>query len=106
ATPRRAAVNSLGVGGTNAHLIVEEPPSAGSSGPARAWQALLLSARTPAALETVTDNLAVYLRANPDVSVADVGYTLAVGRHAFEHRRALIWQDAGDVREILERRNP
>src|SRR5205085_6346657 len=50
-TPRRAGVNSFGVGGTNAHIVLEEAPPVEPSGPSRPWQLLLLSARTDAALE-------------------------------------------------------
>src|SRR5207248_3187364 len=107
ATPRRAAVNSLGVGGTNAHVILEEPPSQEvGMRTSRAWQTLLLSARTPSALEALTDNLAAYLRANPAASLADVSYTPAVGRHAFEYRRALVCSSVADALQALEARDP
>src|SRR5579875_2846674 len=56
--PRRAGVNSFGLGGTNAHVVLEEAPPPPPSGPARPWQLLLLSARTPSALEQQCQRLA------------------------------------------------
>ncbi|HLP88083.1 MAG TPA: SDR family NAD(P)-dependent oxidoreductase [Nostocaceae cyanobacterium] len=90
--PRRAGVSSFGVGGTNAHVILEEAPTMTAS-PGRPWQVLLLSARTEAALATATANLAGHLQNHPDLSLADVAYTLAVGRKTFDHRRVLVCQD-------------
>src|SRR5690606_23848990 len=55
--PRRALVCSLGVGGTNAHAIVEEPPAAAPSGPSRPVQLIVVSARSEQGLETATDRL-------------------------------------------------
>src|SRR6185369_11396948 len=65
-TPRRAGVSSFGMGGTNAHVVLEEAPEPEPSGPSRDWQILVLSARTPEALEAATDNLAGYLDAEPE----------------------------------------
>ncbi|MCP4655699.1 MAG: polyketide synthase, partial [bacterium] len=59
--PRRAGVSAFGIGGTNAHAILEQAPPAESSGPGRPWQLLALSARSTSALEAVTDNLAQHL---------------------------------------------
>ena len=84
--PRRAGVSSFGIGGTNAHVILEEAPAAAASGPSRSWQLLLLSAKTRAALDRATANLANYLQQYPDANLADVAYTLQVGRRGFEHR--------------------
>lgn len=104
--PRRAGVNSLGMGGTNAHVIVEEPPERPPSGPSRPWQLLLLSARTESALDMATVNLAHYLRQNPDANLADIAYTLQVGRRGFEHRRMVVGQGIADTLEMLESANP
>ncbi|MBV9790075.1 MAG: SDR family oxidoreductase [Chloroflexi bacterium] len=101
-TPRRAAVNSLGVGGTNAHVIVEEPPSQAAHSPSRSYQLLLLSARTPAALDSATANLASFLRSNPETSLADVAHTLQVGRRGFEQRRMLVVRDAAEAVTLLD----
>ena len=88
--PRRAAVSAFGIGGTNAHAILEEAPEAEPSGPSRPWQMLLLSAKTETALEHLTDNLAVHLEEHPDLPLADVAYTLQVGRRELERRRFLV----------------
>ena len=66
--PRRAGVSSFGMGGTNAHVVLEQPPSPSPSGPSGPWQLLVLSAKTPAALDAMTDRLAAYLRAHPELS--------------------------------------
>ena len=88
--PRRAGVSSFGVGGTNAHIILEEAPAVSAAPPKRSQELLLLSAKTPAALETVTVNLANYLKRHPKISLADVAYTLQVGRKAFDYRRTVV----------------
>ncbi|HSK79450.1 MAG TPA: amino acid adenylation domain-containing protein, partial [Thermoanaerobaculia bacterium] len=103
--PRRAGVSSFGLGGTNAHVVLEEAPPAEPSGESRPWQLLLLSARTPAALERATDNLAAHLEANPDQSLADVAYTLRAGRGLFAHRRAVAAATAPEAAEALRSRD-
>jgi amino acid adenylation domain-containing protein len=105
-TPRRAGVSSFGIGGTNAHVVLEEAPPPEPSGPSRPRQLLLLSARTPAALEEATDRLAAFLEENPSVVLADAAYTLRVGRHPFEHRRALVGADGVEAASALRRREP
>lgn len=89
-SPRRAGVSSFGIGGTNAHVVLEEAPPAEPRGESREWQLLLLSARTEAALDKASSNLASYLRQNPAVDIADVAFTLKTGRRAFNYRRALV----------------
>ncbi|MYT14312.1 Acyl transferase domain-containing protein [Streptomyces sp. SceaMP-e96] len=97
ATPRRIGVSSFGIGGTNAHVVLEESPAAGpapepvANGPAADRpQLLLLSARTPQALEAATDRLAGRF-AGPDApEVADAAYTLQTGRRPMRHRRAVL----------------
>jgi amino acid adenylation domain-containing protein len=62
---------------------------------------LLLSARTESALEKMTGNLVDYLKNNPGVNLADVAYTLQVGRRAFSHRRMLVCSDSDEAVEAL-----
>ncbi len=103
---RYAAVNSLGVGGTNAHVIVEEAPAPRPSSASRSYQLLLLSAHTPTALEAATRNLHDFLQANPDLPLADVAHTLQVGRRMFEYRRALVCRDHEDACRLLRGESP
>ncbi|HHO59211.1 MAG TPA: acyltransferase domain-containing protein, partial [Thiotrichales bacterium] len=104
--PRRAGVSSFGIGGTNVHVVLEEAPVIDASTPAQDWQLLLLSARTATALETMTDNLHDFLRASPGVNLADVAYTLQLGRQTFTHRRAILCRDVADAIDVLASRNP
>lgn len=91
-SPRRAGVSSFGMGGTNAHIVLEEwdtqPERDRPS--TRDQQLLLLSAKTPTALETATTNLINHLEQHPDLNREDAAYTLAVGRKAFKHRRIAV----------------
>jgi acyl transferase domain-containing protein len=100
--PRRAGVSAFGIGGTNAHVVIEEAPAVEASGPSRPWQLLLLSAKTEPALEIATTDLAEYLEQQPDVNLADVAFTLQVGRKEFNHRRVLVCQDLTDAVRTLE----
>ncbi|TCS39448.1 acyl transferase domain-containing protein [Paucimonas lemoignei] len=90
--PARAGVSSLGIGGTNAHIVLEEPPETESS-ESRPWQLLVLSAKTPAALDRMTDNLADWMKHADSEKLADAAYTLQVGRKPFAFRRAFVLQD-------------
>ncbi len=104
--PRRAGVSAFGMGGTNAHVILEEAPPAAPAGPSRPWQVLSFSARTPAALERMTDELSAHLTAHPEKDLADIAFTLRVGRRAFRHRRALVAATAAEAAEALAVRDP
>ncbi|WP_394831336.1 acyltransferase domain-containing protein [Pendulispora rubella] len=104
--PRRAAVSAFGVGGTNAHVILEEPCLRAPSDPATDWQLVLLSAKSETALQQSTSNLLGYLEAHPDANLADVAHTLQVGRKAFEHRRAVVCRDTRDAVATLRAMPP
>ncbi len=113
--PRRAAVSSFGYSGTNAHLILEQPPEpAGGPGeesgdgdspevapvgvPALIAPApLLLSAKSEGALAEQAERLRSHLESNPDLELADVAHSLATTRTSFEHRAVAV----GGEREQL-----
>ncbi|NEQ47691.1 MAG: acyltransferase domain-containing protein [Leptolyngbya sp. SIOISBB] len=121
---RRAGVSSFGIGGTNVHVVLEEGPEgkgnreqgtgnreelATNSQPPIThdqWletdidlpaQLLLLSAKSEAALEAATANLTAYLERQPRPDLADIAYTLQVGRRPFNHRRVLVCQSGLDA---------
>jgi acyl transferase domain-containing protein len=100
--PALAGVSSLSISGANAHVVVEEAPTVEPVGGVRPWHLLLLSAQTKSALETATANLANYLRQTPQPQLADVAYTLQVGRSAFDHRRFVVCQGIEDAVNALE----
>jgi non-ribosomal peptide synthase protein (TIGR01720 family) len=99
AYPLRAAVSALGIGGTNAHVILEEPPEEVVSSESRDWQLLLLSAKNPASLDRMTENLSEWLTRHPQSNLADVAYTLQVGRVPFACKRGFVVQK-GDMQAI------
>jgi surfactin synthase thioesterase subunit/acyl carrier protein len=100
--PRRAGVSSFGMGGTNAHVVLEQPPPPSPSGPSGPWQLLVLSAKTPTALDAMTDRLAAHLRAHPELSLPDVAWTLQVGRREHPHRRYAVVHGSEDALRVLE----
>ncbi len=99
--PRRALVASLGVGGPNAPAVIEQPPAAVPSGPSRAAQLFVLSARTPESLAAAVEKLSRHLQDHPALPFADAAHTLAVGRKGFAHRRAVVGRDAADIIRLL-----
>ncbi|MDQ3738475.1 MAG: SDR family NAD(P)-dependent oxidoreductase [Actinomycetota bacterium] len=104
-SPRRAGVNSLGVGGTNAFAVVEEAPERTASPSSNAWRLLTLSAKNRAALDSSSSRLAAHLLAHPKLDLADVSWTLQVGRHHFPERRVLAARDRDEAIALLEARD-
>ncbi len=84
--PRRAGVSAFGIGGTNAHVILEEAPQAPPRPRDEGDHVLQVSARTPAALESMAAQLADHLAAQPRLALADVAHTLRAGRSRFPER--------------------
>lgn len=101
-TSRRAGVSSFGIGGTNAHIVLEEAPLIEESSTSRKEQLLVLSARTKTALSQTTVNLADALKRQPTLNLADVAYTLQVGRRRFRHRRILTCRTTTEAVAALE----
>lgn len=100
--PRRAAVSSLGVGGTNAHLILEEPPVFDdTTETAHRVQLLTLSAKNESALTRMASRLSEFLSEKPDLDLADVAYTLNKGRKDFEYRMSFALNSTQDAIDTL-----
>ncbi|MCK5056621.1 MAG: acyltransferase domain-containing protein [Candidatus Aminicenantes bacterium] len=105
----RAGVSAYGIGGTNAHVILEEWPETEPTPPSKEGishpetdrpQLILLSAKSKSALGRMAGNLAEYLKSTPGIALEDAAYTLQVGRGAFNYRRMLLCRDkdqAGDA---------
>jgi amino acid adenylation domain-containing protein len=104
-TPRRAGVSAFGVGGTNAHVVLEQAPSRAAKPSLRPVQLLVLSARSEAALECATDNLLEHFKAHSDVNIADAAWTLQVGRRQFPCRRSLVARDVPEAIAVLSQRS-
>ena len=99
--PRRAGVSSFGIGGTNAHVILEEAPRALSAPSRQPCHVLLLSAKSPKALDAAARNLADHLEQHPTLEPADVAHTLRVGRQSFAYRRGVSCRNLTDAIEGL-----
>ena len=104
-SPRRAGVSSLGVGGTNAHAILEEAPEIDPGSDSRPLQTFVLSARSDTALATMRRELAARLRESDELDLADVGYTLKCGRKRFEHRLSLVCRSREEAVDKLDSGN-
>ncbi|WP_260739996.1 non-ribosomal peptide synthetase/type I polyketide synthase [Tunturiibacter lichenicola] len=105
--PRRAGVSAFGVGGVNAHIVMEEaPPPIISTVSPRSAQVLCLSARSQPALNAAIENLAQSLQLHPELPIEDVAYTLAVGRKAFDYRATFVCASAEDAITKLQSANP
>jgi amino acid adenylation domain-containing protein len=103
--PRRAGVSSFGIGGTNAHVVLEEAPPTPAPAAGRAWQVLTLSARTESALAAASEEMAAHVSTGP-LPLADVAYTLQVGRAAMAQRRAVVCREPANAVEALRGRRP
>lgn len=96
----RAGVSSFGIGGTNAHVVLEEALVLLSDGPYGEYL-LILSAKTHNELEIITKNLADFLKANPSINIADVAYTLQVGRRSMDKKKYFICSCVEDAIAVL-----
>ncbi|MEB9896098.1 SDR family NAD(P)-dependent oxidoreductase [Bacillus cereus] len=104
--PLRSGVSSFGIGGTNAHVVLEEAPVLEPSGEGRTDKLLLLSARTATALAEAKTRLAKFLTGRPDINLADAAYTLQAGRKAFEWRAAFVCRTAEEAAAMLASPEP
>ncbi len=99
---RLAGVSSFGFSGTNAHVILEEPPLRPQiPAPQRPCHLLVLSAKTPEALQQVAHRYAARLSQQPPLELADVCHTAALGRSHLPHRLAVLAETPDRVAHLL-----
>lgn len=99
--PRRAGINSVAVGGTNAHVVIEQGPAQPPARSARRAELLVLSARNRQALDEAAERLSDHLGAHPELNLSDVAFTLQQGRRAMRERRAIVCRASEDPTEVL-----
>ncbi len=101
--PRRAGVSSLGVGGTNAHIVMQEAPARQATAPSRRRHQLIIqSAKSITSLDAGTQALAAHFESQPNLGLADAAYTLQVGRQAMKQRRVVVASSTGDAAQALQ----
>jgi len=98
-------VSAFGVGGTNVHVVLEQPPGTASTPEPSANgrpQLIVLSARSAAALDAARIRLAAHLREHPTARLEDIAYSLQLGRRAFDYRSSIVARDTGQALAKLE----
>lgn len=103
---RYAAVSSFGVGGTNAHVVLEEGPASAQNINAEDWHLIPLSARTDSALAALSDRLAKCFVENTALSLERISHTLQRGRAEFCSRRIVVGNSLADIADSLKALNP
>ena len=102
--PRRAGISSFGFGGTNAHIVLEEyeSPSLHSPSPDNSPHIILLSAKNKERLKAYARSMVMYLeKAGPSLRLADLAFTLQIGREALEERLAVVVTGINPLKEKL-----
>ena len=109
--PRRAAVSAFGMSGTNAHVVLEQPPAvesvppaedAAAAGPAAAPVPWVVTGRSGPALRGQAERLLAHLRDRPGLDPRDVALSLATTRSVFEHRAVVLGEDRGELLRGLD----
>ncbi|TVX91666.1 non-ribosomal peptide synthetase/type I polyketide synthase [Paenibacillus agilis] len=100
----RAGINSFGVGGTNAHMVLEQAPTTGDSSPDDKVNLLLFSAKSTSSLAATSNNVVNYLLHAKETSLSDAAWTLQVGRQPFTYRKSLVVNESfySDPNHVLQ----
>lgn len=101
AGPRRAGVSAFGIGGTNAHAVLEQAPARREAKGRRRMQLVPLSARTPEALGHAAERLAAHLLQEPALATRDVAWTMQVGRAEFAARQIVVGETLPELAAAL-----
>jgi acyl transferase domain-containing protein len=105
-TPRRAGVSAFGIGGTNAHVVMQEPPDVIFPNDFFPWYTIPISAKSLPALEQSVRNLGEYLEKSDDINITDFAYTLQFGRSEFQHRCVFTCSSKEDALALIKGEHP
>lgn len=109
-TPRIAGISAFGFGGTNAHLIVQEPPPHRPRHGTGKHRILALSGQGDQALRAQAGAMANWIAAHPEQDPADLCYSLCISRAMLSHRMAMAWTDTHQavvaLREVAKGGHP
>ncbi len=104
-TPRRAGVSAFGIGGTNAHIVLEEAPEKYQKGIIpTGYNLLTLSAKSKTALSQYCYNLKEYIQANPTINISDLVFTLNTTRAVFQYKSCLVFKEQNELLDLLSQR--
>jgi phthiocerol/phenolphthiocerol synthesis type-I polyketide synthase E len=102
----KAGVSSFGLGGTNAHVVMSEPPRVVPAGSAKKWHLLPISTPTTQSLDKLTAKYRTFFAEKPESNLADVAFTLQNGRHSFRCRRFTVAENASEAAVLFSDLNP
>ncbi len=105
-TPRRALINSFGVGGTNACVILEEPPKPKKEETKKQYDTLFLSAHHKDSFENYCKELKDFIETQPDVNLNQLAHTSRVARKAMKYKGVFPFKDREDLLKSLEKSSP
>ncbi len=100
--PLRAAVSSFGIGGTNAHAILQAAPGTAARADVDSALPVVLSAKSRSALQQLAQNLSQYLQDHPQLALQDIAFTCAVGREDLPFRRSISAASRGQLIDVLK----
>lgn len=103
---RYAGISSFGIGGTNAHIILGEAPQTQTSSKSRPLQLLTLSAKTGSSLQLFQQKLRAFIEAQEEINLADLAYSLNIGRKAFNHKAYLPFTNRKELLAQLTQQLP
>jgi acyl transferase domain-containing protein/acyl carrier protein len=103
--PLLAGVSSLGIGGTNAHIILEEPLLQQKGSTSVSHQLIAYSAKTKSSLERYETKLKEFIQKNKNIDLPDLAYTLKTGRNNYKYRKFIVCKDVDELEQHLNEVN-